>query len=91
MIFKNIVTYKVPKFCCRYTFEEIETIAKYLKNKIKIVPKVGIICGSGLECFDIFYRQSHFQYFVKTLLDKVTYGADQQEQDTKTIFVVENH
>jgi hypothetical protein len=41
-------TYKFPKFCCRYTFEEIETIAKYLKNKIKIVPKVGIICGSGL-------------------------------------------
>jgi purine nucleoside phosphorylase len=32
----------------KYTFEEIETIAKYLKNKIKIVPKVGIICGSGL-------------------------------------------
>jgi hypothetical protein len=53
------------------------------------------------ECFYIFYRQSHFQYFVKTLLDKVTirssqfieiaYGANQQEQDTKTIFIAEKH
>jgi purine-nucleoside phosphorylase len=47
----------------QYTFEEIETIAKYLKNKIKIVPKVGIICGSGLGSLgDAVTNATKFEY-----------------------------
>ncbi|XP_044267886.1 purine nucleoside phosphorylase-like [Tribolium madens] len=31
-----------------YTYEEIQAIANYLKDRVKITPQIGIICGSGL-------------------------------------------
>ncbi|KAJ8898081.1 hypothetical protein PR048_003441 [Dryococelus australis] len=35
-------------FCCSYTYEVVERIAKYLLGKTALRPKIGIICGSGL-------------------------------------------
>lgn len=31
-----------------YQYSKVELIAQFLRNKINITPKVGIICGSGL-------------------------------------------
>lgn len=32
----------------RYTFEILQESAQYLLDRIKIRPKIGIICGSGM-------------------------------------------
>lgn len=31
-----------------YNYQKIQSIAQFLKSKTNIVPKIGIICGSGL-------------------------------------------
>ncbi|XP_074604875.1 purine nucleoside phosphorylase-like isoform X2 [Brevipalpus obovatus] len=37
-----------PALTSGYSYVRIEAIAKYIKSKTKFIPKVGIICGSGL-------------------------------------------
>lgn len=33
----------------RYTFEDLQEAAQYLLDRIKLKPKLGIICGSGMS------------------------------------------
>jgi hypothetical protein len=37
-----------------FSYENVEKLANYLKERVPIVPQIGIICGTGLGKFILY-------------------------------------